>query len=248
MTPQEQREYWFRWQRFQRRYEDIYTVKIYNALKQQLQQFIDTRDILYVSSTPLYTVIVDLYKTVGPLWAAFTNSKLPRRKSRMPMGFSERIIQLMQQYYGIDLLNMAEGITDTTRQIIAEILSKASITGASIDEIVKEIERLAVNRKRARLIARTETVTAANSAAIINAKEKAKEFGLEMNKIWIATNDNRTRNDHRSVNQMVVGIDDPFNVGGYQMQQPGDRGSKYSPTPAKEICNCRCTIAFIPKD
>lgn len=247
MTPKEQREYWLRWHRFQRRYEAIYTTAIYKALKQQLRQFIDKRDILYVNSAPLYPVLLNLYQTVGPLWAAYTNSKLPKRKARMPMGFSERIIQLMRQYYGLDILNMSEGITNTTKDIIAKILEDAAIRGIGIDEIVKEIERLAINRKRARLIARTETVTAANSAAIINAKEKSIELGVELNKIWIATNDKRTRHDHRNVNQMVVGLDDFFNVGGYQMQQPGDRGAKGQPTPAKEICNCRCTIAFIPK-
>lgn len=214
------------------RYENLYHAKINKALINQVKQFADKKDLLYVRSGELYGVLTELYKNVGSAWAWHT-----RKYKSGQMGFSERIVMLMRQYYGIDLLNDAEGITNTTKSVIERVLGEAAQTGWSFDEIVRRITE--INRKRARLIARTETVTAANGAAMIN----AKETGIPLNKIWISAVDNRTRRDHYMMNRVTVGINENFIVGGYPMQQPGDRTQG---APAKEICNCRCVVAFIP--
>ena len=145
----------------------------------------------------------------------------------------------MRKYYGIDLLNVAEGLTQTTKDQIQAVLSEAAEKGWSFDEIVSRLQVPELTSVRARLIARTETVSAANGAATIN----AKETGLQLNKIWIAAIDSRTRPDHLIVNGQIIGVDDYFIVGGYKMSQPGDRTHG---ADSSEICNCRCTVAFIP--
>ena len=233
MNRKEQREYWLKFHRFQLRYENLYYARVNRALKNQVQQYIDKKDLLYVRSGELYGVLLELYKQVGSVWARHTR----RIKAAGQMGFSERIVMLMRQYYGIDLLNDAEGITDTTKAVIQRVLEEAAEAGWSFDEIVRKID--GINRNRASLIARTETVTAANGAAMIN----AKELGIPLNKIWISATDNRTRRDHYLMNRVTVGINDNFIVGGFPMQQPGDRTQG---APAKEICNCRCVVAFVP--
>lgn len=232
MNRKEQREYWLKFHRFQMRYENLYHARINRALKNQVKEFADKKDLLYVRSGELYGVLLELYKQVGAVWARHT-----RKFKSGQMGFSERIVMLMRQYYGIDLLNDAEGITNTTKAVIQRVLEEAAQTGWSFDEIVRRID--GINRKRARLIARTETVTAANGAAMINAKES----GIPLNKMWISAIDHRTRRDHLVMNRVTVGINDNFNVGGFPMQQPGDRTQG---APAKEVCNCRCVVAFIP--
>lgn len=236
-------EYIRKWHRFQQRYERIYTPKFKAALREQIQQY-KTKG--YITSAPIYAVMVNLYKTVGPLWAAQTgvHKMKPNRqsKARSPMGFNERVIELMRKYYGIDLLNDAEGITDYTRDVIRTVLSDVALSGASINDIVRSLEtNPELGSMRARRIARTETVTAANGAALVN----AKELGVPMRKIWLAVNDKRTRHSHRNVDDVKIGIDDAFNVNGTRMMQPGVRKQPSGlDVPASEVVNCRCTLGF----
>lgn len=239
-------DYIYRWHRFQRRYEEIYTAKFKHALQIQIDQFARSGKVQDVSSTPIYIILRELYQTVGPLWAARTGIHRLRNevKALMPMGFSERIVELMKQYYGIDLLNDAELMTAYSREVIAKVLSDAALSGISFDEIVKKLTiNPELSAMRARRIARTETVTAANGAAIINAKES----GLKMKKEWIAVHDNRTRHTHRSIDGAVIDIDAAFNLGDAQMMQPGARTQPNGlVTPASEVVNCRCTMGFKP--
>ena len=240
-------EYIHKWHRFQQRYEAIFTTKFKAALQEQLQQYIRTGNVTDITSAPIYKVLVELYTTVGPLWAAKTGLhriKPVEKKAMMPMGFNERIIDLMKQYYGIDLLNDAEGITAYTREVISNVLSDAAESGISFSEIVKILStNTELSAMRARRIARTETVTAANGAAIINAQES----GLKLKKEWIAITDRRTRHSHMNIDGTIIPIDQPFNVNGTEMMQPGVRDQPNGlPTPANEVVNCRCTTGFIP--
>lgn len=241
MTPSEKILYLQKWNRFQQRHERIYTTKLNAALKEQVQQHISTGQI---TSEPIYDVLISLYKTVGPLWAHATGVTIRRQqtKARQPMGFSERIVELMRQYYGVDLLNDAEGITDYTREVIRGIFSQAAETGWSIDEIVSRLNSNGeLGIMRARRIARTETVAAANAASVIN----AKETGVLMRKIWLAVNDNRTRHSHRNVDDVTIPLEDAFNVGGVEMTQPGVRKQPNGlAVPAAQVVNCRCCLGY----
>lgn len=238
-------EYIQKWHRFQQRHEEIYRRKFQNALQAQVHQFFKHHKVHDVTADPIYKVLVELYKTVGPLWAAHTGvHRIKEQKALAPMGFSERIVELMRTYYGIDLLNDAELMTEKSREYIAAVLSEAAQSGATFDWVVKQLTtRPEFTAMRARRIARTETVTSANGAAIINAKESK----LLMNKEWLSVQDKRTRHDHRQVNGSVVAIDAPFHVGDSLMAQPGVRTQTNGlATPAAEVVNCRCTVAFIP--
>jgi SPP1 gp7 family putative phage head morphogenesis protein len=242
MTDEEKRLYALKWHRFETRYEAIYTTKFTKALKEQVAQFAKDG---YITAAPIYKVLVELYTTVGPTWSAHTGiHRLKQVKALAPMGFNERIVELMRQYYGIDLINDAELMTRYSREVIADVLSRAALSGASLSEVVTELLlNPEFSAMRARRIARTETVTAANGAAMINAKEK----GFKLNKEWIAIEDKRTRHSHRNVDGTIIHLDDAFNVNGTQMEQPGVRSQPNGLTvPASEVVNCRCVVAFIP--
>jgi hypothetical protein len=148
----------------------------------------------------------------------------------------------MRQYYGIDLLNDAEGITEYTREVIQDVLSAAATSGISFDEIVRQLETSTeLSAMRARRIARTEVVSAANTASLIN----AQETDVPMVKIWLAVDDKRTRRSHRFVDDQTVPLDTPFNVGGVQMMQPGVRKQPSGlSVPASEVVNCRCVLGY----
>ena len=85
------------------------------------------------------------------------------------------------------------------------------------------------------MIARTEVVGASNVGAL----EGAKSLGQPMQKIWIATRDNRTRDAHAAAEGLTVELSDRFDVGGELLDCPGDPSG--SP---ENVINCRCAVAF----
>lgn len=252
MTKQEQNKYYYEWHNFQQKYEKYYEKKFTAALKLQVAAFVKTQNIMSIPTYPIYDVLVSLYKTVGPRWVKY--AKLSMTKAAGQMSFNEQIVELMRQYYGIDLLNDAEDITTTTRDVIQKILSDAALTGASFDDIVRSLTSSSeLGAMRARRIARTETVTAANGAAMVYAQTS----GNQMNKIWISVKDKRTRHNawanHVTINGTTIDINEPFNLispklGEIQMMQPGVRKQPNGmAVPAAEVVNCRCVLAFSAK-
>jgi hypothetical protein len=252
MTPAEQNKYFYEWHKFQQRYEKYYEKKFAAALKVQVAAFIKTQDIMAIPSFPIYTVLVDLYKTVGARWARVARASMTKATGQM--GFNERIVELMRQYYGIDLLNDAEDITAFTKEVIQRVLSDAALTGASFDDIVRQLtSSTELGAMRARRIARTETVTAANGAAMVYAQTS----GNVMEKIWISVKDKRTRHNawanHVTIDGTVKDIEEPFllksqKLGDILMMQPGVRKQPNGlAVPASEVVNCRCVVAFQSK-
>jgi hypothetical protein len=248
MTPEENRLYWLKWSRFQQRWEKYFTTVFKKALKQQIDAFIRTKDPMLVPSYPIYTALNELYKKVGPLWANEVRKDIRIKtiiKAQLPMGFNQDIIDLMRDYYGIDLLNDAELMTRYSREIIAKVLSDALPLGLSFDQIVKQlIANPEFSAMRARRIARTETVTAANGAAMLYIKRSPAKW----NKVWIAVKDSRTRHNHRDIDNTTIDIDRAFQLPDAEMMQPGARKQPNNlPVPASEVVNCRCTVAFEAK-
>lgn len=252
MTKKEQNEYFLMWKKFQQRYEKYYEKKFVKALKIQVDLFLKTQDVMSIPAFPIYTVLLDMYKTVGPRWVRL--SKFSMTKASGQMGFNERIVELMREYYGIDLLNDAEKINDYTKQVIQKILGDAAISGASYDEIVRAITTNSeLGSMRARRIARTETVTASNGAAMVYAQTS----GNQMNKIWLSVRDQRTRHNayanHVTIDGTTIDINEPFvlqsqKLGEIKMMQPGVRNQPNGlAVPAAEIVNCRCVVAFSAK-
>ena len=228
----------------------MYAPKINKALKEQVQEFTtaykrgDADPYMAISLVPIIKVLRPLYLDAAVVYGAKVIAYLPKRKARMPIGYSERMQLLVEQYFAVDFLNDSQGITETTKEQIRKILLQASREGLGIDDTLKLLEAPELTRYRSRLIARTETVSAAN----FGASAAANDTGLVLNKVWIAARDNRTRIDHASVNGTIVPQKETFIVGGYAMLYPGDRGGKDGrmKVPASEICNCRCSVGFIP--
>lgn len=248
MTPKENRDYWLRWSRFQQRQENAFTKVFKKALQSQVEAFKKTQDPLLIPSYPIYTALTELYKRVGPLWANEVRKDIRGKtitKAMMPMGFNENIIQLMREYFGIDLLNDAELMTRYSREVIARVLSDSLPLGLSFDQIVaKLVVHPEFSAMRARRIARTETVTAANGASMIYVRQSKAKW----NKVWISVKDARTRHNHVLVDNTTIDIDSPFKLPDSEMMQPGARKQPNGlSVPASEVVNCRCTVAFEAK-
>ena len=84
---------------------------------------------------------------------------------------------------------------------------------------------------RATMIARSEVVDASNQASLA----QAKDAGSTLDLMWIATNDDRTREEHAEMDGVTVAYDQEFDCSdGTTM--PG------------EAVNCRCTIGYAVPD
>ena len=139
--------------------------------------------------------------------------------------------------YGAELVGL---IDETTRQLIRELVAAGVAEGENPREIAARLRREweAVSAVRAERIARTEALRAANTGAGAGYDYAREALGLELEKVWIATSDSRTRADHVEADGQRVPYDDPFTVGGYETPHPLGPG-----LPASQTVNCRCTWA-----
>jgi hypothetical protein len=244
MTQQQQDELWQYFNRFQKSREKTYTPKINKALKAQVKQYIDSKSIDAITSGGLYDTLKPLYLDAGINYGAKVISYLKQQKARRPIGFNRLMIELINQYFQIDLLNTVETITFNTKELIKNVLIESYAIGSSFNEIVAKITSPSFTAIRARLIARTETVIASNTGANL----AVKTTGVRHNKVWISATDNRTRRtprdkfDHLHMKGITIPDTDLFNVSGELMMYPGD--TKHGAT-AGNICNCRCTHGYI---
>lgn len=253
MTPEQRKDIWRTFNKFQKSREKHYGPKINKALKAQVNQFLRAKEQGYddhtalqqITSTNLYGLLKELYLDAGIVYGAKHLTYLRKEKARMPIGFNRLLTELMNNYFFTDLLNTVENITSFTRDKIRDVLIAAYAAGKSFSDITNELTATGFTQARARLIARTETVTAANQGAMFS----VKTTGLKLNKVWISAQDNRTRRrprdkfDHLHMDGKLIGYEDAFNVDGETMQQPGDRKHGAS---SGNICNCRCAVGFEP--
>jgi uncharacterized protein with gpF-like domain len=95
---------------------------------------------------------------------------------------------------------------------------------------------------RGEMIARTETLAGLNAGkeeGIRQLIDSGKVPRSAVTKRWRATGDDRTRDSHLALNDVTVGIDQPFvsPLTGAQLMFPMDQSRG---APASEIIGCRC--------
>lgn len=162
-----------------------------------------------------------------------------------------------RDWFNFYTLVFAQEIANTTKRHISQIMNTAHQEGSSIPQIQKQLDALfdryitgelptddiewfleRTPPHRTEMIARTETMRASNAGT----QEIYKDWGVAQEE-WLATQDDRVRPAHLEANGQIVGIDEPFIVGGEALMYPGDpKGS------AENTIQCRCTtIPVIPK-
>ncbi|MCD8208419.1 MAG: phage head morphogenesis protein, partial [Bacteroidales bacterium] len=139
---------------------------------------------------------------------------------------------------GIDL---AYGRRQITANVTSGILQGKSIGGIA-DGLQSSITDM--SRDSAIRAART-AVTEAENAGRQDEYDAAEEMGIEMEKVWMATLDDKTRDAHGEADGQAVPEDEPFEVGGEQLMYPGDDSMGAS---GWNIYNCRCTMIARVKD
>ncbi|MFF1957968.1 phage minor head protein [Streptomyces sp. NPDC058220] len=128
-------------------------------------------------------------------------------------------------------------------RIVVEI-ERGIREGRPIADVTADVQRILTASgselwpNRARVVARTEVMGAVNAGVFRSAQLDAEARGdMAPMKVWLATEDTRTRPSHRAADGQRTLLASPFEVGGAQLLFPGDpRG------PAQEVIQCRCTL------
>jgi len=199
--------------------------------------------------TPLVTSI---YKTAGLMGARLTYSEVQRfiKETEKKAGFgrNERWIRDVINYLQFHALGFVQDITDTMRNDILKILDKAIEEGLDIDQVVTLLRQEGLIVARARVIARTEIIRAAN----VGHATAARDLPFEVDKKWSAARDHRTRHSHNFINGHIVDENGYFRVPIYKGDKPTGQFEEmlYPVDPnasAANTVNCRCRITHIPK-
>ena len=187
----------------------------------------------------------ELYETIGIDYGNKINSQLEKTKKANVL-FNNELLKEILLFLSSDGGERITSVRDTlVADVIKSIQKSLGENGTVIDlrnAIQSIIEKNQTFYKWQSLrIARTETTTSSNFAAI----KTAEQSDLVLDKVWISVQDNRTRitpYDHFDMNDQKQELEKPFFVGGENIQYPGDANAS-----AGNVINCRCTIAFVPK-
>ena len=138
---------------------------------------------------------------------------------------------------------LAGQVTDSTYSAIQQALMDGVANGASIDDLAAAVRDVFTDASvnRSKTIARTEVVSAANGSASLAASQLPSDVAAGQE--FIATRDERVRDDHADADGQIVAMGEPFIVGGESLLYPGDPAGS-----AENVINCRCTVAFLTPD
>lgn len=121
---------------------------------------------------------------------------------------------------------------------VQSVMMQGIMQGESVGQIATRLSKAVgeTNRKVAIRNART-MITGIQNGGRIDSYDRAISMGIEMQKQWLATLDNRTRHWHRELDGVAVDNDKPFENEYGEIMYPGDPDAD----PAN-IYNCRCTL------
>lgn len=127
--------------------------------------------------------------------------------------------------------------TRYSKNKLQNALLQGILQGDSIDKIADRFETVTgMSRNTAIRNART-AVTGARSKGKQDRYKDLADKGCIISKVWLATDDDRTREEHMEADGQEVDYNEPFEVGGEELMYPADHaGSGWN------IYNCRCTM------
>lgn len=122
-------------------------------------------------------------------------------------------------------------------QKIQSALTQGIVQGEDINKIAKRLQNVAkMDEGAAVRNARTMT-TAAENGGRQAVYEEAEEMGIELQKTWVATLDDRTRASHVELDGETVPVDEKFSNSDGELMYPADPDGD-----PENVYNCRCTL------
>lgn len=126
------------------------------------------------------------------------------------------------------------------RQKLQSVMTQGILQGESIPNLATRLARAVGDSDRKAAIRNARTMaTRAQNAGRVDAYKRAQDKGVELEQMWLATMDNRTRHSHRYLDGETRPLGEAFSNGcEYPADPKGD--------PA-EIYNCRCSLRGVVK-
>lgn len=141
--------------------------------------------------------------------------------------------------YLAEVRNRLVRVPDDVFDLVAGEVAHGVNLGEGIPELTHRIDSvLSITDSerwpnRATVIARTETIGALNAGRSDAFAAVTEETGDPMEKVWLSTDDSRTRPTHDAVDGQRVPVGAPFIVGGAELRFPGDPSG-----PPQEVIQC----------
>lgn len=121
------------------------------------------------------------------------------------------------------------------KQQLQSVMMQGILQGDSIPKLATRLSNTVGERNRKAAIRNARTMaTGAQNAGRNNAYKRAEKKGIDLEKTWLSTMDNRTRHSHRWIDRETVPMDEDFSNG---LEYPAD--PKGDPA---EVYNCRCSM------
>lgn len=126
-------------------------------------------------------------------------------------------------------------------RLVNNCVTQGIIQGESIDQIADRIVNKTGEASYSSAVRNARTsMTGAQNAGRIEGLHQAQELGVKVQKQWLATLDDHTRDAHRDLDGQIRDVDEPFEVNGLKIDYPGDPNADPSLS-----YNCRCTLVYI---
>lgn len=229
----------------QNRLMTMYVGPVYDALMSQVQPYIamvrhqgvemayQTSKHGHALNTQIADVIKSLYKSAAEMSAPKT-----RISKGAGFGINWGFVKDVLAYFAEYLFEkVVLPISQTTLDDIEETLQEAIQQGWGVERTVSELENNTITKARARTIVRTESVRAMNYSQM----SAADDANYEVQKQWIAIEDQRTRiaHGHAGLDGQIVDLYDTFDSIFGPIGFPGDPEA-----PPENTINCRCTLGY----
>lgn len=121
-----------------------------------------------------------------------------------------------------------------SKKQITSAITQGILQGESIPELAKRVgKKLQSSNEKSMVRCARTAMTGAQNSGRIQAMHNAQGMGIDVEKLWIATLDGRTRDSHRDLDGQLAKVDEPFHSLLGDIMFPGDPNA----TPAN-VWNC----------
>lgn len=126
------------------------------------------------------------------------------------------------------------------RRNVANAVTQGIIQGDSAQQVADRIaEKTGNTNEKAMLRYARTALTGAQNAGRIETMREAREMGIKVKKVWIATLDSRTRPAHADLDGQTQDVGEPFDSLLGPIMFPGDPDADDA-----NVWNCRCTLGY----
>lgn len=261
MNKRTQRKYLIEWKSTHFKYERWISPYFKKALDTQIKAVIESVEDQgvfliqgflpqLIKPEPMIEAYQKAYERVGIAHGKWTTDWMTDLEDESKSRFSKKQISFGSEFwrrkmreflliYGAEKVSEVDSFTvERIRSLLINYNNEGLTMSEQATALVKELSSPSYNRARALRIGRTESTMAANYVT----KTAGEEADYQTQKQWLTIMDGRERDSHRFAHEQIRELDEPFNVGGTEMDRPGDPNGG-----ASQVVNCRCTLVILPK-